>query len=51
MDSQAELEAFIEACEEGEPPRDCRPEDSALSTRVTLAMRTSREKDGDAIAV
>ena len=48
---QAELEAFIDACERGEPPRDCRPEDSALSTRVTLAMRTSREKDGQPVAV
>ena len=48
---QGELEAFIEACERGEPPHDCRPEDSALSTLVTLAMRTSRENGGEAVEV
>ena len=48
---QGELEAFIQACEQGEAPRDCRPEDSALSTRVALAMRTSRERGGEAVAV
>ena len=43
---QAELEAFVHACETGKPPEDCRPEESALATRMTLAMRTSRERGG-----
>jgi len=48
---QGELEAFLQACEQGQAPGDCRPEDSALSTRMTLAMRTSRENGGEAVAV
>ncbi len=48
---QGELQAFVRACEQGEPSSACLPEDSALSTRVTLAMRTSRENGGEAVAV
>ena len=47
----AELEAFVDACERGEAPADCRPEESALATRMTLAMRASREMRGEPVAV
>ena len=48
---EAELEAFVDACERGEAPADCRPEESALATRMTLAMRASREMRGEPVAV
>ncbi len=48
---QAELQAFVDACERGRPPADCRPEESALATRMTLAMRASREIGGEPVAV
>ena len=48
---QAELEAFVRACEAGRPPEDCRPEESAVATRMTLAMRTSREQGGVLVKV
>ncbi len=47
---QAELTAFTEACKKGEAPEKCRPEDSAMATKMTLAMRTSREQGGKPIA-
>ena len=48
---EAELEAFVRACEAGKPPDDCRPEESAVATRMTLAMRASRERGGVLIEV
>ena len=48
---EAELQAFVDACERGEAPADCRPEESALATRMTLAMRASREMCGGPVAV
>lgn len=48
---QAELRAFAEACASGQAPQTCRPEDSALATKMTLAMRASREQGGRAIAM
>ncbi len=48
---ESELEAFVLACERGTAPDECRPEDSALATRMALAMRTSREQQGRPVAV
>lgn len=48
---QAELTAFAAACESGKAPEICRPEDSATATKMTLAMRTSREQGGKPIAM
>jgi len=48
---QAELQAFADACESGRAPDICLPEDSALATKMTLAMRASRERNGEPIAV
>jgi predicted dehydrogenase len=48
---QAELRAFASACESGQAPEICRPEDSALAIKMTLAMRASRERSGEAVAV
>ena len=47
---EAELKAFLGACEKGEAPADCRPEDSAEAIRMTLAMRASRERGGEPTA-
>jgi len=47
---EAELSAFAQACRDGEAPRDCRPEDSAESVRMALAMRASREQAGRPMA-
>lgn len=47
----AELSAFVDACETGTAPEHCPPEESALATRMTLAMRTSREQGGEPIKV
>jgi predicted dehydrogenase len=46
---QAELRAFADACESGQAPENCRPEDSAMATKMTLAMRASREQGGKPI--
>ncbi len=46
-----ELQAFVNACSVGEPPEICRPEHSADSVRMALAMRTSRSQDGTPVAV
>ena len=48
---QAELGAFVDACERGKPPADCRPEESALATRMTIAMWASREMRGEPVAL
>ena len=45
----AEMGAFVAACEKGEAPTECRPEESAESVRMTLAMRDSRERGGERI--
>ena len=47
---QAELEAFVAACRTGSPPVNCHPRDSALATRIALAMRASREQAGTPLA-
>jgi predicted dehydrogenase len=47
---QAELRAFADACESGQAPENCRPEDSAIATKMTLAMRASRDQGGKPIA-
>ena len=46
-----ELSAFVDACEAGAAPERCPPEESALATRMALAMRTSRERGGEPVAV
>ena len=46
----AQLTAFAEACETGEAPESCRPEESADSVRMTLAMGESRGRGGERIA-
>jgi predicted dehydrogenase len=48
---ESELEAFVQACERGAPPEECRPEESALATRMALAMWESREMKGQAVNV
>ncbi len=47
---QAELAAFVDACQAGRPPDHCLPRDSALATRVALAMRASRDQAGAQIS-
>ena len=47
---QAELTAFANACECGQAPENCRPEDSAIATKMTLAMRASRAQGGKPVA-
>lgn len=47
----AELQAFADACATGEPPSICRPEDSAESVRMALAMNRSRARGGVAAPV
>lgn len=44
-----ELQAFIAACNAGSAPAECRPQDSAESVRMTLAMRDSRDQGGKRI--
>jgi len=46
-----QLTAFADACESGVTPERCPPEESALATRMTLAMRTSREQNGKSITL
>ena len=46
---QAELKAFADACERGSAPENCPPEDSAMATKMALAMRASRAQGGKAI--
>ncbi len=41
-----ELQAFVDACASGEAPAACRPEDSAESVRMALAMNRSRLAGG-----
>lgn len=47
----AELQAFVDACSCGEPPRLCPPEDSAEAVRMALAMNRSRNLGGKAVKV
>lgn len=44
-----EIQAFVEACMIGEPPVLCRPEDSAESVRIALAMKRSRSLGGESV--
>jgi hypothetical protein len=46
-----QLSAFADACDSGTPPELCPPEESALATRMTIAMRTSRERGGKPITI
>jgi predicted dehydrogenase len=48
---QSELAAFVAACERGTAPMECRPEESALATRLALTMRTSRDRGGLRLAL
>jgi predicted dehydrogenase len=48
---QGELQAFLHACAAGKLPEICPPEESALATRMALAMRTSRERGGEPVHV
>ena len=48
---QAEVEAFVEACQRSSAPEDCRPEDSAEAVRMALAMLESRARDGEPVRV
>ena len=43
---QAEAAAFVEACRTGRAPERCRPEESADSVKLALAMLRSRENGG-----
>jgi predicted dehydrogenase len=47
----AQLSAFADACESGSVSELCPPKESALATRMTLAMRTSREQGGTPITI
>ena len=47
----AECAAFAAACEAGEAPANCRPEESAVSTKMALAMRASRDQNGAAVDI
>ncbi len=42
-----ELQAFVDACEAGQAPEVCRPEDSAEAIRMVLAMKRSRAAHGE----
>ncbi len=46
-----QLSAFADACDSGTTPELCPPEESALATRMTIAMRTSRERGGKPITI
>lgn len=46
-----ELQAFVDGCDRGAAPELCRPEDSAESVRMTLAMNQSRARGGSAVRV
>ena len=41
-----ELQSFVDSCHEGVPPKDCRPEESAESVAMALAMGRSRASGG-----
>ncbi|MEZ5391788.1 MAG: Gfo/Idh/MocA family oxidoreductase [Bryobacterales bacterium] len=45
----AQLTAYLQACRTGEAPDACRPEESADSVRMALAMGESRDKSGEAV--
>lgn len=47
----SELQAFVDACETGQSPSLCRPEHSAQSVRMALAMKRSRERGGEPVSV
>ena len=47
----AELQAFVDACAAGEAPAICRPEDSAASVRMALAMNRSRALGGTPVKI
>ena len=46
----AQLTAFSEACAAGVAPENCKPEESADSVRMTLAMGESRDRGGKPVA-
>jgi predicted dehydrogenase len=47
----AQLTAFSDACGKGVAPEACRPEESAESVRMALAMGESRDRGGEAVAL
>ena len=47
----AELQAFVDACAAGQAPDNCRPEDSAESVAIALAMNSSRRQGGVLVPV
>jgi len=47
----AQLAAFADACRKGEAPENCKPEESADSVRMTLAMGESRDRGGEAVSL
>jgi predicted dehydrogenase len=47
----AQLTAFAEACAKGEAPAACKPEESAESVRMALAMGESRDRGGEPVSV
>ena len=47
----AQLTAYAGACAKGEAPQTCRPEESADSVRIALAMGESRAKGGEAVSL
>ena len=46
---ESELEAFLQSCDKGEAPPENRPEDSAVATRLALAMKESRARKGASV--
>lgn len=46
-----ELQSFVDSCQEGIPPADCLPEESAESVAMALAMGRSRAGGGARVAL
>ena len=47
----AQLTAYSEGCTNGSAPESCKPEESADSVRMALAMGESRERGGEAVTL
>lgn len=48
---EAELQAFVDACEHGQPCPACPPGESAEAVAMALAMRQSRSRGGEHVAL
>jgi len=46
---QAEIDYFVNCCEKGEPPRLCRPQDSAEAVELMRELLKARERQGERI--